>query len=175
MLYVLFHFDILSCPLLLSLPFTALLKFRNEVGSVATVILERANILRSRHIYAHRAHVNRVSFLPDDNASSGVIVPRSVYIEGVSMASKEFEIAARSRYLIYRELRDGRKQGARANINLRPPGVLQITPVCRRRASPPVLSRLVRIAANDCRGIRAVRHSPVVNCRVSHFFRPVTF
>lgn len=53
------------------------------------------------------------------------------------MASKEFEIAARSRYLIYRELQDGRKQRVRANINLHPRGALQITPVCRRRGFPP--------------------------------------
>lgn len=51
-----------------------------------------------------RPPVNRISFLSCDNASSGVIAPRCVYIDGISMASKEFVIAGRSRYLIYRGL-----------------------------------------------------------------------
>jgi len=52
---------------------------------------------------------NRISFLPCDNASSGVIAPRRVYIGGFSMASKEFVIAARSCHLIYRGLSERTK------------------------------------------------------------------
>jgi len=61
------------------------------------IILESANILGSYALkYPHvtrRPRANRISFLPCDNASSGVIGPRCVYIERISIAPKEFALA----------------------------------------------------------------------------------
>lgn len=88
------------------------------------IILECANILGSCALKYPRAtcrpRVNRISFLPCDNAGWGVIAPRCVYIDGISMASKKFVIVARSRHLIYRVLSDENKK--RSNINLLPSG-----------------------------------------------------
>lgn len=89
------------------------LKSGSVVGSDAMIILECANILESCTLKypcaPRRPRMNRISFLACDNASSGVIAPWCVYIDGISMASKEFMIAKRSRYLIYRGLSERTK------------------------------------------------------------------
>lgn len=117
--------------------FITSLKSRSVVGSNAMIILECANILGScalKYPRTTRPRVNRISFLPCDNASSGVIAPRCVYIDGISMASKEFVSAVRSRYLIYRGAFGTDENKKRANINLQPEGC------CRLRHSTLVLS-----------------------------------
>jgi len=86
------------------------------------IILESANILGSYALkYPHvtrRPRSNRISFLPCDNASSGVIGPRCVYIERISIASKEFALVL---FDLSRAFgMDENKK--RANINLHPSG-----------------------------------------------------
>lgn len=105
----------------------ASLKFRDAKVLNATIIPERANSLARGCALKHprssrRTRVNRIFlFYRADNASSGVIAPRCVYIGGISMASKEFEIAGRSRYLIYRGL-SGRTKTRSAPILICSPG-----------------------------------------------------
>lgn len=105
----------------------ASLKFRGAKVLNATIISERANSLARGCALKHprssrRTRVNRIFlFYRADNASSGVIAPRCVYIGGISMASKEFEIAARSRYMIYRGL-SGRTKTRSAPILICSPG-----------------------------------------------------
>lgn len=112
---------------------------------------------------AQDARKSYISSLPCDNASSGVIAPRCVYIEGISMASKEFEIAARSRYLIYCGL-SGRTKTRSAPILICNPGGR----CCRLRHNGEL--SFFPNSLESCRERTAIRMSDMSDYRKLLFF-----
>lgn len=118
----------------------------------------------STHV-TRRPRANRISFLPCDNASSGVIAPRCVYIDGISMASKEFVIAGRSRCVIYRGLSERMKTRSAPILICSPRAAMD----CSVRVSSHSFESPVRSNRRGCRCHNPhVRHHLITS--VSLFF-----